>query len=134
MGMTTHAMPLLLFLCLRPLAGLEFSTPQVVGGGGGASGFVGLDTDAGRLVAGAAEAAAAAVSVTSLNGSSPWAPQLRANKSWPGTWPFPSECHSCRTMETLGNLDAVTNETATVLTSSGGYTCLLYTSPSPRDS
>eukprot|EP01047_Picozoa_sp_COSAG01_P107041 COSAG01_NODE_36095_length_522_cov_1.056738_1_plen_120_part_01 len=95
---------LLSFLFLfQPSTGLEFSAPQVVGRGGGASGFIGLDTDTGRLVVGSAGAAAVAVSVASLNGTSPWTPQVGANKSWPGTWPFPTECHGCRTIQTLGH-------------------------------
>jgi hypothetical protein len=116
----------LMLLCLHaPVAGLKFSVPQVIGAGGGASGFIGLDTGAGVLVVGAATpwaAGSAAVSIASLNGTSPWVPQPGANKTWPGTWPFPSECHSCSTVETLGVLDPMQQQTTGVLTSSTGYT------------
>ena len=114
-------------LMLPPLLGfplaaaaLEFSTPQLLGPGGVPCYFNGFETDAGTLVGGYIDEQPEAIA--SLGGASGWAPQPGANSSSLGaTYPFPSECRGCRSMETLGVLDGLAEATGTAMTASGGY-------------
>eukprot|EP01043_Picozoa_sp_COSAG02_P062556 COSAG02_NODE_8662_length_2487_cov_5.805276_1_plen_276_part_00 len=102
---------------------LRFSDPQLLGPGGVPCYFNGFDTGngtfKGRLVAGSIGPGDA---IASLGGEAGWALQHGANSSALGEmYPFPSECRDCRSMETLGILDGLTQLTGTAMNASGGY-------------
>ena len=86
-------------------AAMQFSPPQLIGPGGAACYFLGLNNDNNsRLVLGNAGNSV----VVSVNGRGPWIPQTGANMSaLTETYPFPSECRGCSSVETLGALEGV---------------------------
>jgi hypothetical protein len=116
-------MPLLFATALQLTAGaLEFSSPQLLAPGGVPCYFNGFDTPAGRLVAGYVDPSSGPKTIASLGAAGSWAPQPGADASaLSEMYPFPSECRSCRSMETLGALEGLVEETGTAMNASGGF-------------